>query len=115
MQSCLKSAPTHTRFEKVILFWGWQLCPLRKTAKPAPPQIQSAWELEKARRLGAVRHAAFLLPPTLAQLFVKCFVSSAILLVARVCLFRSIRGLYNFASPGDLIPVVIGVIVPVQS
>ena len=32
-----------------------------------------------------------------------------------VCLFRSLRGLYNFTSPGDLISVVIGVIAVVQN
>ena len=43
------------------------------------------------------------------------FVNTAILLVARVCLFRRTRGLCNFASPGNLIHVAIGVIALVQS
>ena len=91
--------------------WAGDLgnAPLAKPTKPAPPQnalsqsrVNGAWEHEKARRLGAVRRAAFLLPPILAQLFVVCFVIFAILLVAHVCDIRSIRGLYNCASPGVL-------------
>ena len=67
---------------------------------------------EKARRLGVV-----LLPPILSQLFVVCFVIFAILLVAHVCDIRSIRGLYDCASPGVLaiIHMAIDVIVMVQS
>ena len=78
---------------------------------PSQRRFNGAWEHEKARRLGAV-----LLPPTLAQHFVLCFVFFAILLVAHICLIRSIRGLYNFASPGDLAikHVAIDVIVLVQ-